>query len=169
MAGPLYANQAEVVNILQHNTQMLHHQIETLLRFNAAAFEARQLQREPTDLMALVEEQIETQRLRWQSAQLDVRVEGGSLTLPVDRQKMSSAIGNLLSNAIRFSPRGATIRIALQRAGSAVLVDVVDTGPGVPEADRAPIFEPFYRGSLQPEDGLPGTGIGLSIVAETVG
>jgi two-component system sensor histidine kinase GlrK len=76
VAGPLSPSQAEVVSILQHNTQLLQHQIEALLRFNAAAFEARQLRREPTDLLALVEEQIETQRLRWQSHQLSVRAEG---------------------------------------------------------------------------------------------
>jgi two-component system, NtrC family, sensor histidine kinase GlrK len=169
VAGPLNANQAEVVNILQHNTQMLHHQIETLLRFNAAAFEARQLQREPTDLMALVEEQIETQRLRWQSAQLDVRVEGGSLTLPVDRQKMSSAIGNLLSNAIRFSPTGGLIRVVVEDEQGRARLHVIDQGPGVAEADRQRVFEPFYRGERQPVDTVKGSGVGLSIVHEYIG
>ena len=168
VAGPLNANQAEVVNILQHNTQMLHHQIETLLRFNAAAFEARQLRREPTDLMALVEEQIETQRLRWQSAQLDVRVEGGSLTLPVDRQKMSSAIGNLLSNAIRFSPTGGLIRVVVEDEQGRARLHVIDQGPGVAEADRQRVFEPFYRGERQPVDTVKGSGVGLSIVHEYI-
>ena len=51
---------------------------------------------------------------------------------------------------------------------TACYIDLADQGPGVPAADRAHIFEPFYRGQQQPADGLPGTGIGLSIVAETV-
>lgn len=168
VAGPLNANQAEVVDILQHNTQMLQHQIETLLRFNAAAFEARQLRREPTDLLALVEEQIESQRLRWQSHRLDVRAEGRSLVVPVDRQKMASAIGNLLSNAIRFSPPGGQVRLLLQGDAGLASLHVIDQGPGVAEVDRLRVFEPFYRGERQPVDTVKGSGIGLSIVREYV-
>ena len=168
VAGPLNPSQAEVVTILQHNTQLLQHQIETLLRFNAAAFEARQLQREPTDLLALVEEQIESQRLRWQSHQLEVRAEGRSLVVPVDRQKMASAIGNLLSNAIRFSPPGGQIRLVLQSDAGLASLHVIDQGPGVAEADGQRIFEPFYRGERQPADTVRGSGIGLSIVREYI-
>ena len=169
VAGPLNPSQAEVVSILQHNTQLLQHQIEALLRFNAAAFEARQLRREPTDLLALVEEQIETQRLRWQSHQLSVRAEGPSMVLPVDREKMASAIGNLLSNAIRFSPHGGLVRLVLQDDAGRACLDVIDQGPGVAEADRDRVFEPFYRGERQPTDTVRGTGIGLSIVHEYIG
>ena len=168
VAGPLNPSQAEVVSILQHNTQLLQHQIEALLRFNAAAFEARQLQREPTDLLALVEEQIETQRLRWQAHQLSVRAEGPSMVLPVDREKMASAIGNLLSNAIRFSPQGGLVRLVLQDDAGRACLDVIDQGPGVAEADRDRVFEPFYRGERQPTDTVRGTGIGLSIVHEYI-
>jgi two-component system sensor histidine kinase GlrK len=169
VAGPLNPSQAEVVSILQHNTQLLQHQIEALLRFNAAAFEARQLQREPTDLLALVEEQIETQRLRWQSHQLSVRAEGPSMVLPVDREKMASAIGNLLSNAIRFSPHGGLVRLVLQDDAGRACLDVIDQGPGVAETDRDRVFEPFFRGERQPTDTVRGTGIGLSIVHEYIG
>lgn len=169
VAGPLNPSQAEVVSILQHNTQVLQHQIEALLRFNAAAFEARQLRREPTNLLALVEEQIEAQRLRWQSHQLSVRAEGPSMVLPVDREKMASAIGNLLSNAIRFSPQGGLVRLVLQDDAGRACLDVIDQGPGVAEADLERVFEPFYRGERQPTDAVRGTGIGLSIVHEYIG
>lgn len=168
VAGELNPSQAEVVNILQHNTQALQHQIETLLRFNAAAFEARQLRREPTDLLALIENQIEAQRLRWQSHQLDVQADGVPLVVPVDRDKLASAIGNLLSNAIRFSPLGGQVRVLLGQVPGRVRIDVIDQGPGVAEADRERIFEPFFRGERQPVDAVKGTGIGLSIVHEYI-
>jgi len=168
VAGPLNADQAEVVRILHGNTQVLQEQIEALLRFNAAAFEARQLRREPTDLRALVESQVEAQRLRWQARQLQVPVEGAAPLLPVDREKMASAIGNLLSNAIRFSPAGGTVRIALDQRPGRLLIDVQDQGPGVAPADRTRIFEPFYRGERQPDDAVRGTGVGLSIVHEYI-
>jgi two-component system sensor histidine kinase GlrK len=168
VAGSLNPDQAEVVRILQGNTQALQQQIEALLRFNAAAFEARQLRRESTDMRALVESQVEAQRLRWQSHQLDVQVEGPAVVLPVDRDKMASAIGNLLSNAIRFSPFGGQIRVALATTAGRVQIDVQDQGPGVAPDDRGRIFEPFYRGERQPADAVKGTGIGLSIVHEYI-
>ncbi len=168
VAGPLNENQAEVVRILQTNTQMLQTQIEALLRFNAAAFEARQLKRERTDLRALLEDQVEAQRLHWQAHQLSVRVEGPSVRLPVDREKMASAVGNLLLNAIRFSPVGGTVRLVLLEQPGRLCLDIIDQGPGVAEDDRERIFEPFYRGTHQPENAVRGTGIGLSIVHEYV-
>lgn len=168
VAGSLNTDQAEVVRILQGNTQALQQQIEALLRFNAAAFEARQLRREPTDMRALVESQVEAQRLRWQTHQLDVQVEGPAVELPVDREKMASAFGNLLSNAIRFSPPGGQIRLALSTGAGRVQIDVQDQGPGVAPGDRDRIFEPFYRGERQPADAVKGTGIGLSIVHEYI-
>lgn len=168
VAGALSPSQAEVVNILQHNTLLLQHQIEALLRFNAAAFEARQLKRERTDLMALLEDQVDTQRLQWQAQALNVRVEGVPVTMPLDREKIASAVGNLLSNAIRFSPHGGHIRLVLIDLPGRACIDIVDQGPGVAEADRDRIFEPFYRGERQPTGAVRGTGIGLSIVHEYI-
>ncbi|WP_066266895.1 sensor histidine kinase [Hydrogenophaga palleronii] len=168
VAGALNTSQAEVVNILQHNTLLLQHQIEALLRFNAAAFEARQLKRERTDLMALLEDQVDTQRLQWQAQALEVRVEGVPVSMPVDREKIASAVGNLLSNAIRFSPHGGHIRLVLLDLPGHACIDIVDQGPGVAEPDRERIFEPFYRGERQPQGAVRGTGIGLSIVHEYI-
>ncbi|AVS60912.1 two-component sensor histidine kinase [Paracidovorax avenae] len=168
VTGELGAGQREVVDILHQNTLVLQGEIEALLRFNAAAFEARQLHRAPTDLLTLIEAQVETQRLQWQARKLDVVVEGRPVTLPVDAEKIASAVGNLLSNAIRFSPQGGRILIQLIRFEDRIRIDVTDEGPGVHENDRARIFEPFYRGVRQPEDAARGTGIGLSIVQEYV-
>ena len=168
VAGALNPNQAEVVDILRHNTLMLQHQIEALLRFNAAAFEARQLKREQTNLLGLLEDQIDAQRLQWQAQGLEVRAEGGPVILPIDREKIASAVGNLLSNAIRFSPHGGLIRLVLLDQPSRASLDIIDQGPGVAEVDRDRIFEPFYRGERQPQDAFRGTGIGLSIVQEYI-
>ncbi len=73
-------------------------------------------------------------------------VEGRPVTLPVDAEKIASAVGNLLSNAIRFSPQGGRILIQLIRFEDRIRIDVTDEGPGVHENDRARIFEPFYQG-----------------------
>lgn len=168
VAGRLTPDQQDVVRILRQNTLTLQGHIEALLRFNAAAFEARQLQRRRTDLRVLLQEQVEAQRLQWQARRLVVRVEGDAPALEVDPGKLGAAVGNLLSNAIRFSPPGGTVHLGLSTGGAGVCIDVRDEGPGIAEADRERVFEPFYRGERQPEDAVRGTGIGLSIVQEYV-
>src|SRR5690606_30644129 len=86
VAGSLSADQREVTAILAQNTATLQRQIEDLLSFNAAAFEVRRLMRRPTDLRALIDEVIDTQRLQWQARRLQVTVDGAPLTVPVDGQ-----------------------------------------------------------------------------------
>ena len=168
VAGQLTADQADVVRILRQNTLALQTQIEALLRFNAAAFEARQLQRRPTELVALVQAQVDAQRLQWQARRLRVEVEGPRVRATVDPDKLGAAVANLLSNAIRFSPEGGALRLQVSASADQACIDVRDEGPGVAESDRERVFEPFYRGERQPQDAARGTGIGLSIVQEYV-
>jgi two-component system sensor histidine kinase GlrK len=168
VAGELNSRQQDVVRILQHNASVLQERIEALLRFNAAAFEARQLRRRPTDLLALVQDQVEAQRLQWHAKGLAVDVEGDAVVAHADPDKLGTAVGNLLTNAIRFSPHGGRLRLQLRRLPATVEIDVRDEGPGIAEGDRDRVFEPFYRGERQPQDAPPGTGIGLSIVQEYI-
>lgn len=168
VAGALTPNQAEVVGILHQNTLSLQGQIEALLRFNAAAFEARQLKRRKTDLLALLQDQVDAQQLQWRARNLRVAVEGEPVRLPVDSDKLGTAVANLLSNAIRFSPPGGAVHLRLSRDAEHVCIDVRDQGPGVAAGDRPRVFEPFFRGERQPDDAVRGTGVGLSIVQEYV-
>jgi two-component system sensor histidine kinase GlrK len=168
VTGVLNDSQREVASILQHNTVVLQGQIEDLLRFNAAAFEARRLVRRKTDLVELIRGLVAQQRLQWQARLLAVQVSGEPLWAEVDPDKLGMALGNLLSNAIRFSPQGATIRFSVAREAGRACIDIVDAGPGVASADRSRVFEPFYRGERQPVDAARGSGIGLSIVHEYV-
>jgi two-component system sensor histidine kinase GlrK len=111
VTGALNPAQREVAQILQQNTVSLQSQIEALLRFNAAAFEARELRRERTALLPLIEEQVEAQRLQWQAHGLRVRAEGEPIAITVDPAKLGTALANLLSNAIRFSSAAGTITL----------------------------------------------------------
>lgn len=172
VVGDLSAKQREIVQILRVNTGVLQNQIEDLLRFNAAAFEARQLHRQRVDLLPLVQAQVEAQQLQWRARDLRVQIDTPTgthgLTLEVDTEKLGVALANLLSNAIRFSPVGGLIRITLATAPGMVSLQIDDEGSGVAEADRARIFEPFYRGERQPAGAVRGSGIGLSIVHEYI-
>ena len=168
VAGPLSADQHEIAQILKHNTGVLQSQIEDLLRFNTAAFEARQLHRKTVDLLQLIEEQVDAQRLQWRARELTVTLTGEPLYMDLDAEKIGTALANLLSNAIRYSPLKGQITLALSRQPGTVRIDIEDQGVGVAPADRERIFEPFYRGERQPADGVRGSGIGLSIVQEYI-
>ena len=168
VAGPMTADQREIARILGHNTATLQGQIEALLRFNAAAFEARRLNRSDTDLRGLLHALVQEQQLQWQARHLTIELEGEAPTMAVDADKLSAALGNLLSNSIRFSPVNGTLFITLSSRKGVVRIDLQDQGPGVSPADRERIFEPFFRGDVQPDDAVRGTGIGLSIVREYV-
>ncbi|HJK90035.1 MAG TPA: sensor histidine kinase, partial [Polyangiaceae bacterium LLY-WYZ-15_(1-7)] len=72
------------------------------------------------------------------------------------------ALDNLLSNALKFAPRGSTVRVALERAGEGWALVVRDEGPGVPTAEREHVFVPFHRGRQD----RPGAGLGLALVRD---
>lgn len=168
VAGTLSNDQREIAQILRHNTGVLQSQIEDLLRFNTAAFEARQLHRQSIDLLQLMEDQVYAQRLQWRARELAVTVVGEPLVMEIDAEKIGTALANLLSNAIRYSPAKGQIRLELSVQRGFVRIDIHDQGVGVAQADRERIFEPFYRGERQPVDVVRGSGIGLSIVHEYI-
>jgi two-component system OmpR family sensor kinase len=78
---------------------------------------------------------------------------------------IATTIRNLIDNAVRFTPRGGRIDIGVYREGGEAVMQIEDTGPGIPSGDIDRIFEPFFRGSRPTEDG---TGLGLSIVKRIV-
>jgi signal transduction histidine kinase len=72
----------------------------------------------------------------------------------------------LLSNAVKYSPAGTTIRLEITRQGHEGIFRVSDTGIGIPEEDQKRLFEPFHRaGNTR---GIDGTGLGLTIVKQAV-
>ncbi|MBV7535685.1 HAMP domain-containing histidine kinase [Duganella sp. sic0402] len=168
VAGALSPDQREIAGILNQNTAALQSQIEALLRYNTATFDAQHLHRQPTDMGALLTQAVDSQRLQWQAAQLSVVTEGSAAQIAIDADKMAIAIGNLLSNAVRFSPPGGLISFRLGELDGKLLLDCIDQGPGVAPEDAARIFEPFYQGQRQPAGARRGNGIGLSIVHEYV-
>jgi two-component system NtrC family sensor kinase len=84
-----------------------------------------------------------------------------------DPYRLRQMIGNLVENAIKYTPAGGEISIAAAVEGDQVILRVSDTGPGIPAADQPYIFDKFFRASNVPEDS-GGTGLGLSIVKSIV-
>lgn len=86
----------------------------------------------------------------------------------VDRGRIAQVMDNLMSNAIKFSPPGSTVRIRLFRDGDTIKCSVTDQGPGLSADDKKKLFGEFQKLSARPTAGEKSTGLGLAIVKKTV-
>jgi len=166
--GELDSNQREVAAILRENGIKLQRMIENLLSFSAWQTSSVGLEATEFRLRPLVKQVLENQQLTLlsQRVRLDVRVE--DLTLIADRGKIRLILENLVSNAVKYSPKGGTIHLQARAAGPQLVLDVADSGPGIPLEDRGHVFEAFYTGRAARATAVKGTGIGLSVVLEFV-
>lgn len=166
--GTLSEDQREVTAILRDNGIKLQRLIENLLSFSAWQAQSIGLELSEFKLRPLVKGVLESQQLTLvsQRVQLDIRIE--DVTVTADRAKLRLILDNLLSNAIKFTPRNGSIAIHAAIVGRQLVVDVADSGPGIPLAERSRIFEAFYQGKAQQGGHVRGTGIGLSVVIEFV-
>jgi heavy metal sensor kinase len=97
---------------------------------------------------------------------IDLDVKGDPVLVDADPERMRQAIGNVIENAVKFSPPGASVAVSTAANGSSVRVTVADAGPGIAEADREHIFERFFRADGARTRG--GSGLGLAIAREIV-
>ncbi len=165
--GELQAGQREVTGILRDNGLRLQRLIENLLSFSAWQSSSVGLEISEFRLRPVVKQIIENQQLALlsQRVRLDVNVE--DLTIAADRGKIRLILENLVSNAIKYTPRSGTIHILARAEGDQLVLEVADSGPGIPPEERKQVFEAFYTGKA-PAGHIRGTGIGLSVVMEFV-
>ncbi|MGI9175595.1 MAG: two-component regulator propeller domain-containing protein, partial [Rhodothermales bacterium] len=99
---------------------------------------------------------------------LDVQIPEAGTDVWADPEQLQKVFVNLLSNALKFTPEGGAVRVAVSVEDEAVRVDVRDNGPGIPAADLPHVFERFYRVGESAARMHPGTGIGLALAKELV-
>ena len=166
--GPLDNSQREVVAILRDNGIKLHRLIENLLSFSAWQKESVGLDISEFRLRPLVKQVLEAQQLTVVSQRVRLEVKVDDLTLKADRGKLRLIIENLLSNAIKYSPKGGTVYLQAVKQDTQLVIDVADSGAGIPQEERARVFDAFYTGRPPAGVQVKGTGIGLSVVLEFV-
>ena len=166
--GELDPSQREVTAILRDNGIKLQRMIENLLSFSAWQTSSVGLESSEFRLRPVVKQVLENQQLTLlsQRVRLDVQVE--DVTLVADRGKIRLILENLVSNAVKYSPKGGTIHIKAATDSGSLIIDVADNGPGIPKEERDHVFEAFYTGRAAKSTAVKGTGIGLSVVLEFV-
>lgn len=92
---------------------------------------------------------------------VELGLEGTAVNIRANAEALRLLARNLIDNAVRYTPRGGRVDVGVTADADGARLEVCDTGPGIPEADRARVFDRFFR-----RDGMesPGTGLGLSIV-----
>ena len=155
------------LEIIDKEARRLTNLVENLLMFSRFERGAVRLPREPRALAPLVREIADGFRplLAGAGARLETSLDE-SVTAAVDADALRQVLLNLLDNAVKYGPRGQTIRLAVERARDTARLVVEDQGPGIPPGQRQRIFERFHR--LDRDRETTGTGIGLAVVRELV-
>src|SRR5581483_9466669 len=114
----------------------------------------------PTDVAAVVQEVIAGAERSGNGHRFVAELGSGELSAAADAAMLRQVLDQLISNAVKYSPTGATVTVSARLSGDAVEIAVADEGAGVPPAERDRIFSKFYRaGDAQAR----GTGLGLFI------
>ena len=123
------------------------------------------VRQEPVDLSALMAQQLALDReLLEQRGQQLVSALTPGITVPADASLLGKAVGNLLSNASRYSPEGAEIRVTAAGRGAQVVLTVENTGARIPAEALPHLFEAFYREESSRNRSTGGSGLGLYLV-----
>ena len=143
---------------------------KNLLDINRLESGRMQLDSEPVAVGPIVQRAVESHR-KWAELKeiaLHVDISEAETVAIGDDSAIMQVVDNLVSNAIKYSPRGRSVRIALGVTADTVRVTVEDEGPGFSPEDLARLYQKFSRLSAQPTGGEPSTGLGLSIVRKLI-
>ncbi|MBK3496687.1 HAMP domain-containing histidine kinase [Viridibacillus sp. YIM B01967] len=105
---------------------------------------------------------------RWLDKNIEMDIELGNITIVADEDLMNQVWMNLLSNSIKFTPNGGTIRIRIAPKNDTVTISIIDTGIGMTEGDQQHIFERFFKADQSRAMSNGGSGLGLSIVKKII-
>ena len=120
----------------------------------------------PLDLGELAADVVDLYGPAAEERAISMQCGGGGGAVVGSRQLLFQAVANLADNAIKNTPAGGTITLAVETGGNEVKLTVTDTGPGIPEPERERVLEPFVR--LDSSRSTPGSGLGLALVAAIV-
>lgn len=170
MQDGLLQPDAATLDTVHRQTLYLNRLVSDLSLLAQTEAQELRLQLEPESIAGIAARVTDSFRPRaeLQSVRLDTELPDGLPTLNLDRLRIEQAMGNLVDNAIRYTPPGGTITVTAGPHSDGVRVTVADTGPGIP-ADALPhVFERLYRVDPSRDRATGGAGLGLTIARRLV-
>jgi signal transduction histidine kinase len=163
-AGAVTDEQDRFLSIVQRSSERLQRLVGDLLFVARLDANGLQLQVSDVDVDDVVAEAVETVAALARSRGIEL-VHDAEPMPPVagDRERLSQVVGNLLSNALKFTPAGGRVVARVFPDGDRAVLEVEDTGIGIPEAEQERLFQRFFRSSTATAQAIPGTGLGLVI------
>lgn len=170
IAGASWSTTAnELIGIAQANSQRLARLVDDILDVEKLEGGKVVFDMQRVDIESLLERAIEANRPMARSCGVKLRFENSSRhDVHADPHRLMQVAANLLSNAFKFSPRGAEVVVTAEDRGDDVRITVRDHGPGIPEEFRCRIFQKFAQADNRDTRQKTGTGLGLSIVRQIV-
>ena len=168
IVGPLNPDQEEVATIMRNNGIRLQRLIDDLLNFSLASSRQGVHQVQQVALDQLVETVLADHGPAIKSKHINLEANLAPASLAGDKQKLATVIDNLILNAVNYCPPQGRINVRLQQLTDKVMLNVIDSGQGFNESDKARVFEAFYQGREPSHGHVKGTGLGLSIAQEYV-
>ncbi|MFZ5479459.1 MAG: sensor histidine kinase [Myxococcota bacterium] len=169
-SGAVEAHDSEVLlEAAERNAARLGRLVEDLLELQTPAGGSPALATEVVPLGELVHDGVERVRPAALAKGVGLAIDAvPDARVRADPARLREALGNLLANAIKFSPAGTSVRVEVRRTPGGVVVAVRDRGPGIPEAFRPRVFEPFAQADSSATRAAGGTGLGLAIARRVV-
>lgn len=167
MSGPDADQCAEVI---ERNATRLQRLVADLLLLSQIQSGKMAMEFRSADLADIAAAAVEKLRPEAERKRIDLAL---SVTtdispLAVDPTRIAQLLGNLLSNAVKFTPDGGKVEVRLGTEGDQAVLEVADSGIGIPAADRERIFDRFFRTALATQQAIQGTGLGLAITKAIV-
>ena len=168
--GELTPEQHKFISVIRKNSDFMLNLITDLLYISKIEAGKLQLELQETDLLALLERNVELNRLMAERKQIDILFTRREdlPALVIDAPKIEQVLNNLISNGIKFSHPGTTVEVLASRREREVVVSVRDEGQGVPANEIDRLFVPFENISVKSTGGEQSTGLGLAIVKRIV-
>jgi signal transduction histidine kinase/CHASE3 domain sensor protein len=170
-AGPLTARQTAMLDAVSRNGRRLLNLIEDMLTISKIEQGAFTSDLRPVDLARLIPQPVDLimPSMRDADITLDVRPPGEGLMVNGDAGQLGRVLMNLLTNALKYTPRGGRVTCTAAADGDHAMLMVQDTGIGIPEDELQSLGIPFFRASNAVRREIQGSGLGLSIVRTVIG
>jgi two-component system sensor histidine kinase BaeS len=149
---------------LRDEVLRLARMVDDLQTMAAADAAVLQLAREPSDLATIATTAADSLARRFETAEVTLRRELSPAPVLADKRWMHQVVTNLLGNALKFTPAGGTVTIHTRPDGGNGVLEVADSGIGIPADELPRIFDRFWRGQAAGQ--TSGSGIGLAVAAE---